>query len=60
MEHVAGIIVECPSGLKQADQIIHRILLEANLVEKEEWKDYYRFTVVVAYACFTQNPFIVH
>ena len=34
MEHVAGIIVECHSGLKQADQIIHRILLEANLVEK--------------------------
>ena len=34
MEHVAGIIVECPSGLKQADQIIHHILLEANLVEK--------------------------
>ena len=60
MEHVAGIIVECPSGLKQADQIIHRILLEANLVEKEEWKDYDRFTVVVAYACFSQNPFIVH
>ena len=60
MEHIAGIIVECHSGLKQAIQIIHRILLEANLMEKGEWKDYYRFTVVVAYACFTQNPFIVH
>lgn len=34
MEHVAGIIVECHSGLKQAVQIILRILLEANLVEK--------------------------
>jgi len=34
MEHVAGIIVECHSGLKQAVQIIFRILLEANLVEK--------------------------
>ena len=34
MEHVAGIIVECPSGLKQADQIIHHILFEANLVGK--------------------------